>query len=88
MAFAPPHVAQRATLVAQLLPNPLADGHAIFDPLTIRPYGLRPRTLRIYILGGYAGSKSKTNDKTAFAVLDIDTAGINTCLAVLSPDAP
>jgi hypothetical protein len=65
---------QRSTMAAQLLQNPLADGQAIFDPLTLRSFSLRPRTINVYILGDYAGSKSKTSDRTAFAVIGVDAA--------------
>ena len=58
----------------QMLLNPVAGHEQVFKPEWIRRYEVRPRTLNVYIMGDYGGSKTtKTNDNTAFAVIGIDS---------------
>src|SRR5207244_2741381 len=73
---------QRSVVAAQMLQNPLAGKENTFDPQSLRPYFMRPRTLNVYIMGdpsqGKRKSKSTTgrsSDRTAIAVVGIDSNG-------------
>lgn len=61
------------TTACQLLQNPNAGSQQELKPEWIRRYELRPRTLNVYILFDYAGSRKSTgSSKTAMAVIAID----------------
>lgn len=66
--------AQKRTLAAQMLQNPLADD-TIFNQANFRRYLLRPIHMNVYIMGDPSKGRSATSDRTAIAVVGIDTAG-------------
>lgn len=62
------------TIACQQLQNPQAGNEQELKPEWIRRYELRPRTLNVYILFDYAGSRASTgSSKTAMAVIGIDS---------------
>lgn len=67
--------AQRSTISAQMLQNPLAGEENIFRTQWLRPYWIRPYLLNVYIIGDPSKGKSKTSDRTALAVIGIDANG-------------
>jgi hypothetical protein len=66
---------QRGTLAAQMLQNPLAGTEQTFRVEWLRPYEIRPKTLNVYIMGDPSKGKTRSSDRTAIAVVGIDTAG-------------
>jgi len=60
------------TIACQMLQNPLAGKLQEMQPEWLRRYEIRPKTLNVYILGDYAGSKQQGSSNTAFIVLGID----------------
>lgn len=71
---------QRNVVAAQMLQNPLAGKENTFDPQSLRPYFMRPRTLNVYIMGDPSQGKRKSvsgrsSDRTAIVVVGIDAAG-------------
>lgn len=64
-----------ATLAAQMLQNPAAGNNALFNKDWLRFQDVRPATLNVYILCDPASSRKKTSDRTAMAVIGIDSAG-------------
>lgn len=65
----------RSTIAAQMLQNPLQGKEQTFQAGWLRGYELRPRTLNVYIMGDPSKGRTKTSDRTAIAVVGIDTAG-------------
>ena len=65
-----------ATIACQMLQNPLAGQQAMFNPLDLRGWEVRPATLNVYILCDPARSRKKGSANTAFAVIGVD-AGRN-----------
>ncbi len=61
-------------LACQMLQNPIAGSEQVFDPEWIRRAEIRPRVLNIYILCDPAHSKKQSSDRTAIAVIGVDTA--------------
>lgn len=63
-----------ATIAAQLLQNPAAGANALFSKDWLRFAEVRPATLNVYILCDPASSRKKGSDRTAIAVIGIDSA--------------
>lgn len=67
--------AQRGTIAAQMLQNPIAGKENTFRTSWLLPYWVRPSMMNVYIMGDPSKGKSKTSDRTALAVVGIDTMG-------------
>ncbi len=67
--------AQRGTIAAQMLQNPIAGKENTFRTSWLLPYWVRPTMMNVYIMGDPSKGKSKTSDRTALAVVGIDTMG-------------
>lgn len=63
-----------ATIAAQMLQNPSAGAMAMFKKEWLRFVDIRPATLNVYILVDPASSRKKGSDRTAMAVIGIDSA--------------
>ena len=63
-----------AVLAAQMLQNPAAGAQALFKKEWLRFADVRPGTLNVYILCDPASSRKKGSDRTAMAVIGIDSA--------------
>lgn len=63
-----------AVLAAQMLQNPAAGANAMFNKDWLRFSDVRPGTLNVYILCDPASSRKKGSDRTAIAVIGIDSA--------------
>jgi hypothetical protein len=66
---------QRGTINAQMLQNPLAGKEQMFKTQWLKPYWVRPLTLNVYIMGDPSQGRSRSSDRTAIAVVGIDTLG-------------
>lgn len=66
---------QASSLSAQMLQNPLAGTEATFLPTWFRPYEARPKTLTVYIMCDPSKGTGPRSDRTAIAVVGIDSAG-------------
>ena len=60
------------TIACQQLLNPLAGSQQEFLPEWMREYELRPRTLNVYILVDYAGTRTTGSSRSAIAVVGVD----------------
>lgn len=68
--------AQRSTVSAQMLLNPVAGNEAVFRAQWFRPYEVRPLKLNVYIMCDPSkGSKTHRSDRTAIAVIGLDQGG-------------
>ena len=65
----------RSTVAAQMLQNPLAGNENTFKVKWLRPYWVRPLMMNVYIMGDPSKGRSKTSDRTALAVIGIDSLG-------------
>ena len=63
----------RNTVAAQMLQNPSAGQENTFHTKWLKPYWIRPTILNVYIIVDPSKGKSKTSDRTAMAVIGIDT---------------
>jgi hypothetical protein len=63
-----------AVIACQQLQNPIAGQQAMFDPMDLRQYEIRPATLNVYITVDPARSMKKGSANTAIAVQGIDAA--------------
>lgn len=68
-------IAQRSQIASQMLQNPLAGSENMFNPSWFRPYEVRPAIMNVFIMGDPAASKSKSSDRTAIAVIGVDSRG-------------
>lgn len=61
------------TIACQMLQNPIAGSEQEMQPDWLRKYEIRPRTLNVYILGDYAGSRKSTgSSSTALIAIGVD----------------
>lgn len=65
----------RSTIAAQMLQNPVAGLENIFRTKWLRPYYVRPILMNVYIMGDPSKGRNKTSDRTALAVVGIDSQG-------------
>lgn len=68
-------LAQRSTVNAQMLLNPLAGNESTFSTSSLRHYDVIPSILNVYIMIDPSKGKSKRSDRTAIAVIGLDIAG-------------
>jgi hypothetical protein len=68
-------LAQRSTVNAQFLLNPIAGNQSTFSTLMFRHYDVIPSILNVYIMVDPSKGKTKRSDRTAIAVVGIDVAG-------------
>lgn len=63
------------TISCQQLLNPMAGSEQVFKPQWVRYYEVRPKTLNVYIMVDYAGSRATTgSSNTAIAVIGVDAS--------------
>jgi hypothetical protein len=67
--------AQRTTISAQMLQNPIAGKEQLFRTEWLNGYWVRPLTMNVYIMGDPSLGRSKSSDRTAIAVIGVDTLG-------------
>lgn len=67
--------AQRSTAAAQLLQNPAAGKQSMFEASWFRFYELRPTILNVYIMMDPSRGRTVRSDRTAVAVIGIDSTG-------------
>ena len=67
--------AQRTTAPAQMLLNPVAGQEAMFQAAWFKSYEVRPAVMNIYIMCDPSMGHTHRSDRTAIAVIGIDTAG-------------
>lgn len=65
----------RSTIAAQMLQNPVAGLENIFRTKWLKPYHVRPILMNVYIMGDPSKGRNKTSDRTALAVVGIDSQG-------------
>lgn len=65
--------AQRTTISAQMLQNPIAGNEQTFRTKWLKSYWVRPSMMNVYIMGDPSKGRSKTSDRTAIAVVGMDS---------------
>lgn len=65
----------RSTIAAQMLQNPVAGQENTFRTKWLQPYFVRPLMINVYIMGDPSRGRGKTSDRTALAVVGIDSTG-------------
>lgn len=65
----------RRMVAAQLLQNPLADEDARFNPIWLKPYEIRPRTINVSITCDPSRGRTAKSDNTAIAVIGYAQGG-------------
>jgi hypothetical protein len=68
-------LAQRSTVNAQMLLNPLAGNENTFSTTGFKHYDTIPTTMNVFIMVDPSKGKSKRSDRTAIAVVGIDVGG-------------
>lgn len=66
--------AQRSTVNAQMLLNPIAGNEATFAVERLKHYDIIPAIMNVYIMVDPSKGKTKRSDRTALAVIGIDQA--------------
>jgi hypothetical protein len=67
--------AQRSTVSAQMLLDPRAGNVAVFRAEWLKSYEVRPALLNVYIVCDPSKGSGARSDRTAIAVIGVDTAG-------------
>lgn len=65
--------AQRTTIAAQMLQNPIGGQENTFNMKWLKPFWVRPIMMNVYIMVDPSKGRSKTSDRTAMAVIGIDS---------------
>lgn len=68
-------LAQKSTVNAQMLLDPIAGNSSTFDSLTFRHYDMIPLVLNVYIMCDPSKGSTRRSDRSAIAVIGIDPAG-------------
>lgn len=68
-------LAQRSTVNAQMLLNPLAGNESMFSTLSLDHYDVIPSIMNVYIMIDASKGKSKRSDRSALIVIGIDVGG-------------
>lgn len=69
-------ITQRSQVAAQMLQNPLAGQENTFKAQWLHGFDVRPETLTVYIMADPSrGMRGRSSDRTAIAVVGIDSAG-------------
>lgn len=68
-------LAQRSTVNAQMLLNPLAGNENTFSTTGFKHYDVIPTVMNVFIMIDPSKGKSKRSDRTAIAVVGIDVGG-------------
>jgi hypothetical protein len=68
-------LAQKSTVSAQMLLNPLAGNENTFSTTSFRHYDVIPSAMNVYIMIDPSKGKSKRSDRTGIAVIGIDIGG-------------
>lgn len=68
-------LAQKSTVNAQMLLDPIAGNSSTFDSLTFRHYDMIPLVLNVYIMCDPSKGSTRRSDRSAISVIGIDPAG-------------
>ena len=66
---------QRSTVSAQCLLNPIASNEATFKSVWLRFYDIIPPVMNVYIMVDPSKGATRKSDRTAIAVVGVDTGG-------------
>lgn len=67
--------AQRSTVSAQMLLNPIAGNEATFKSVWLRTYDVIPSLMNVYIMVDPSKGTGQRSDRTAIAVIGVDQGG-------------